>query len=424
MHAAGASLVAAPPGWRQQQQQRQQQKQQQCLAVEPASCDLASTLVGQEQEQQQEQQWQTHLQQQHQCQHQYQHQYQQQQQQQQTQRHNWASGSGGRQLAVAGAAAAAQLAAWGLDPDAAAASSEALSSSLVDVFERFLEQIQALGPWGGALFVATVALAEMVPLFPTQPLSLASGLLFGAKKGALFMLLGVTLAGLGAFSIARGVGRPLAERIIKAEMGAHGSGSGSGSGGDGSDGGGSGEGASGMGGAWAAVENAVQSGGFFRQLTAITLLRLTPVVPYSATNYLLGLTPVQLPAFVLGTVGGMSVWSVLYASLGGASRSLLEGGADLELLLADLGDKASRYSQDIAVAGAAAAGVGLAAWLLAGARQQAAGGALGGAEAPPQPPAPAAQQTPPPPPPSTGPPPRAVSAGADRAEVLNHTGKP
>lgn len=53
----------------------------------------------------------------------------------------------------------------------------------------------------------------------------------------------------------------------------------------------------------------------------------------SATNYLLGLTPIQPLAFLLGTVTGMSIWSVLYASLGGASRSLLEGGADLELLL-------------------------------------------------------------------------------------------
>jgi hypothetical protein len=32
------------------------------------------------------------------------------------------------------------------------------------------------------LFVVTVMAAEMVPLFPTQPLSLASGLLFGPKK--------------------------------------------------------------------------------------------------------------------------------------------------------------------------------------------------------------------------------------------------
>jgi hypothetical protein len=42
---------------------------------------------------------------------------------------------------------------------------------------------------------------------------------------------------------------------------------------------------------------------------------------------------VQLPAFLLGTLAGMSIWSVLYASLGGASRTLLEGGADLEVLL-------------------------------------------------------------------------------------------
>ena len=77
------------------------------------------------------------------------------------------------------------------------------------------------------------------------------------------MLLGVTLAGLGAFTIARGVGRPLAERIIKAEMGHEGGGGGGG-----------------MGSTWASVEKAIESGGFFKQLTAVTLLRLTPVVPY------------------------------------------------------------------------------------------------------------------------------------------------
>lgn len=41
----------------------------------------------------------------------------------------------------------------------------------------------------------------------------------------------------------------------------------------------------------------------------------------------------QLAPMLLGTVTGMTVWSILYASLGGASRSLLEGGADLEVLL-------------------------------------------------------------------------------------------
>lgn len=44
------------------------------------------------------------------------------------------------------------------------------------------DQIEALGPYGPLLFVVTVMITEMIPLFPTQPLSLASGLLFGPQK--------------------------------------------------------------------------------------------------------------------------------------------------------------------------------------------------------------------------------------------------
>jgi hypothetical protein len=41
------------------------------------------------------------------------------------------------------------------------------------------DKVHELGPWGPALFVVTVVGCEMIPLFPTQPLALASGLLFG-----------------------------------------------------------------------------------------------------------------------------------------------------------------------------------------------------------------------------------------------------
>ena len=39
--------------------------------------------------------------------------------------------------------------------------------------------MESLGPAGSVVFVLTVMVFEMVPLFPTQPLSLAGGLLFG-----------------------------------------------------------------------------------------------------------------------------------------------------------------------------------------------------------------------------------------------------
>ena len=53
----------------------------------------------------------------------------------------------------------------------------------------------------------------------------------------------------------------------------------------------------------------------------------------SASNYLLGLTPLTYPPFLLGSVGGMAVWAVIYASLGGAGRTLLQSGVSLDQVL-------------------------------------------------------------------------------------------
>lgn len=44
------------------------------------------------------------------------------------------------------------------------------------------DNVEHLGPYGPLFFVAVMVGAEMVPLFPTQPLTIASGLLFGGPK--------------------------------------------------------------------------------------------------------------------------------------------------------------------------------------------------------------------------------------------------
>lgn len=220
------------------------------------------------------------------------------------------------------------------------------------------------------------------------------------RQGALCMLLGVTLAAMNAFLLARGVGRPLAQKVRAVVLQQHAMPcsacwNGEGLQVPGLEGETTGQGHSqpdcsdcpaalalpglppglpspcscppspstlaqpcctllhpaqvieaemshageaGSGGAVATklaeVQAAIEGGGPLQQLTAIALLRLTPVVPFSASNYLLGLTPVQLPPYLGGTLVGMSVWSVLYASIGGASRQLLENGADIGDLIA------------------------------------------------------------------------------------------
>ncbi len=44
------------------------------------------------------------------------------------------------------------------------------------------DNVEALGPYGPVFFVVTMVGVEMVPLFPTQPLTIASGILFGVPK--------------------------------------------------------------------------------------------------------------------------------------------------------------------------------------------------------------------------------------------------
>lgn len=258
----------------------------------------------------------------------------------------------------------------------ALASEAALSEGALEVFKHFLVQLNSLGPWGPALFVATVMCAEMVPLLPTQPLSIASGLLFGPLQGSICMLLGVTLAAFNAYSISRGVGRTLAQRVISEEMG------------DKEEDGGKPNAVQQK---ILAVQQVIESGGFWQQLTAVALLRLTPIVPFSASNYILGLTPISLPAYLGGTMLGMSVWSLLYASLGGASRALLEGGMDLDALLADLSEKAGMYTQNGLQIGAVV-GAGFALVALASGRlgsgdedEEDEGGTLANSRSPPPP---------------------------------------
>lgn len=232
---------------------------------------------------------------------------------------------------------------WLLLSDAAWASGGAFTGGALDLFTDFLDKVEAMGPAGAVLFVVVVMLSEMIPLFPTQPLSLASGLLFGGKQGAILMLIGVTLAAFNAFVISRGIGRELAEKVIHYEMDDDGSGPNSTH--------------SVVARKLAEVQRTIETGTFWQQLIAIALLRLTPIVPFSASNYVLGLTPLQLPAFLGGTVLGMSVWSVLYASLGGAGRGLLENGMDLGSVFAELAEKSGSYTQPVLIGGGAVAGV-------------------------------------------------------------------
>lgn len=164
------------------------------------------------------------------------------------------------------------------------------------------DSLEALGPLGPAAFVFTIGICECIPFFPTQPLSICAGLLFGAGSGAALNLLGMSIASTLAFTLSRTVGRGLAEAVINAEVRGdekHSDNKGS---------------QNPVAEQIEKAQLAIENGGPLKQFTAILFLRLTPVVPFSASNYVLGLTPVAYGPFIGATVAGM-LFSLHYAVL-------------------------------------------------------------------------------------------------------------
>lgn len=85
---------------------------------------------------------------------------------------------------------------------------------------------------------------------------------------------------------------------------------------------------------------------------------MTPVLPFSASSYILGLSPLPLAPYAAGTILGMSFWAAVYACIGSASRSLVRSGTSVDTLIRDIIEKAGGFSEatTIAVIGAALAG--------------------------------------------------------------------
>ena len=224
-------------------------------------------------------------------------------------------------------------------------------------FEFLFQYVESLGTLGPIAFTVAVSIFECIPLFPTQPLSLASGLLFGTQTGAGCMLIGTSMAAFIAFQIARGVGRPLAERIIRHEMAA---------GDDDADGSSSSSSTSSSSSNSKSsavqmklkeVEAVIEAGTVWQQGFAIFLLRMTPFIPFSACNYILGLSPLPLAPYLTGTIISMGFWSVTYASVGGASRMLLQHGADPDTLMTAVIERAGNLSGEVGSVAAVAGGV-------------------------------------------------------------------
>ena len=137
----------------------------------------------------------------------------------------------------------------------------------------------ALGPWAGVVFAALYAGITLSPL-PKTVFTVAAGALFGVPVALVVVLLGASCGAVVAFGLARLLGRDMVYRLVGARA-AH----------------------------W---DRQMARRGFWAVLAA----RLVPIVPFTAVNYLAGVTSLRLRDFMVGTVLGILPATTAYIVVG------------------------------------------------------------------------------------------------------------
>lgn len=156
------------------------------------------------------------------------------------------------------------------------------------------EQAGIFAPVG---FIVVYAIATIFAV-PGTILTLSGGALFGIVFGTIWTVIGATLGASGAFLIARFLAGDWARQQFE------------------------------KGDRLRQLQQGIEQNGFWFVLS----IRLSPIFPFIAVNYLLGLTPIGLAAYILATLIGIVPGTFAYAWLGYGGLETATGGAPSPLL--------------------------------------------------------------------------------------------
>ena len=167
-----------------------------------------------------------------------------------------------------------------------------LAARLLPVQEwlkSFATWVKGMGPAGMVLYAA-VYVAAVVLFVPGIVLTLGAGFLFGLGWGIALVSVASTIAAALAFLIARYLARDAVRRLAERNP------------------------------RFEAIDRAIGKEGW----KVVALLRLSPLVPFSLSNYLYGLTSVRFVPYLLTSWVAMLPATVLYVYLGAAGRTIGE----------------------------------------------------------------------------------------------------
>ncbi|HEY3119435.1 MAG TPA: TVP38/TMEM64 family protein [Vicinamibacteria bacterium] len=160
--------------------------------------------------------------------------------------------------------------------------------------EQWLKAFQAWvagkGLVGAAAYTAVYVVSALL-FVPGSVLTIGAGLLFGLAWGTVLVSIASTTAAALAFLIARYVARGRVQRLAERNP------------------------------KFGALDRAVAEQGW----KVVALLRLSPLIPFSLSNYLYGLTPVRFGSYVLTSWIAMLPGTFLYVYLGAAGSAAVSG---------------------------------------------------------------------------------------------------
>ena len=167
--------------------------------------------------------------------------------------------------------------------------------SMVDLLDLLISGFSRLGWAVYPVFAGLLVLLQVVPLFSALVLIIVAGALFGPFWGTLLVSVSLSMAA----TICALIGRIVSERT--------------------------GFGLADLSEQAASVDAAIAAGPARTSLLLVLLLRLSPVMPFTFSNYLFGLTSTRLWVVFLGTLLGTLPSQTVYVSAGALGRQALQG---------------------------------------------------------------------------------------------------
>jgi uncharacterized membrane protein YdjX (TVP38/TMEM64 family) len=160
------------------------------------------------------------------------------------------------------------------------------------LLQSIITSVQDMGPAGAFYFGLLYLVAEILAV-PATPLTLSAGTLFGWGPGTAVVLGAGGLAACIGFGIGKTFLRSYVERIVADNP------------------------------KFSRLDQAIGKNGF----KLLVLVRLSPIFPFSITNYIYGSSSIEFAPYILGTMLGFTPSAIAYVYTGMVGQELLMGDA-------------------------------------------------------------------------------------------------